>query len=82
MEQEDAMDDWINVNDRLPDSGVTVLAVKELKSGRRDVTLAYCIREYERYDPVTRTYSTEPYWVCGGNNHIVYWMPLSKIPED
>lgn len=37
---------------------------------------------HEIYDPVTRTYSTEPYWVCGGNNHIVYWMPLPKIPED
>lgn len=82
MEQEDAMTDWINVNDRLPDSGVTVLAVKQLKNGRRDVTLAYCIREYERYDPVTRTYSTEPYWVCGGNNNILWWMPLPPMPKE
>lgn len=73
---------WISVTDRLPEDGVTVLAVKELKSGRRDMTLAYCIREYDHYDPVSMTHTRQPYWVCGGNNHIVYWMPLPKISED
>ena len=48
------MSDWISVQDRLPEDGRVVLAVKQLRrSGRghhsrggRSYCLAYCIRNY------------------------------------
>ena len=39
----EAAQQWISVKDRLPESQVQVLAVKQLKSGLRHVCLAYCI---------------------------------------
>lgn len=71
---------WIRAADRLPENHRTVLAVKQLKSGQRDICLAYCIPEYERTNPVTKEVTKSPYWVCGGNNNIVYWMPLPELP--
>ena len=75
------MDKWISINERLPENHITVLAVKELKSGKRDICLAYCIPEYQHYDPVTKERWIGPYWVCGGNNNILCWMPLPEIPQ-
>lgn len=75
------MEKWRSVKDELPNDGVTVLAVKELKSGRRDICLAHCIREYEYYDYTEKKQKKEPYWCCGGNNNILYWMPLPTFPE-
>ena len=72
---------WINAKLELPKNHQTVLAVKELKSGQRDICIAYCIPEYTRKDYATGETVTEPYWVCQGNNNIIYWMPLPKIPE-
>jgi len=72
---------WYNAKIDLPETNETVLAVKELKSGRREICLAYCIREYEYKDFQTGETRIEPYWVCGGNNNIIYWMPLPKMPE-
>ena len=72
---------WHNAGIELPEDNVTVLAVKELKSGRREICLAYCIREWERKDYLTGETTVGPYWVCGGNNNIIYWMPLPKMPE-
>ena len=37
------MGEWIDVNDRLPENGVTVLAVKQLKGGGRNYTLPYWV---------------------------------------
>ena len=74
---------WIDVNERLPESGESnVLAVKQLKDGRRDICIARCIPDYEHYDPDTKQHVRSPYWVCGGNNNIIYWMPLPEIPEE
>ena len=74
---------WISVQDQLPEDNVTVLAVKQLKNGRREMCLAYCIRNYERFNPETfRNEPSGPYWVCGGNNNILYWMPLPEMPEE
>ena len=73
---------WISVKDRLPEDQVTVLAVKQLKNGRRDICLARCILEYEHFDVETRTKVISPYWACGGNNNIIYWMPLPGLPEE
>ena len=73
---------WISVEDRLPENGETVLAVKQLKDGRRNICLAYCIREHEHFDVETETKVKSPYWVCGGNNKIIYWMPLPGLPEE
>ena len=71
---------WISVKDRLPEDQVDVLAVKELKNGRRDLCIARCIREWECYCPATGEQRKMPYWICGGNNNIIYWMPLPEMP--
>lgn len=73
---------WISVKDMLPEDDRTVLAVKQLKDGRRDICIARCIPDYEHYDPDTKQHVRSPYWVCGGNNNIIYWMPLPEIPEE
>ncbi len=62
----------------LPENGVPVLAVKQLRNGSRDITIAICYRDY---DIETGEYRYGPYWACGGNNNIIYWMPLPEIPE-
>jgi len=71
---------WIPVSEQLPETNTTVLAVKELKSGQRQICIAHCIRDYEHYDPVENKKWIGPYWVCGGNNNIIYWMALPEIP--
>ena len=73
---------WISVKDRLPEDDRTVLAVKQLKDGRRDMCLARCIPNYEFYDVETGSIIKKPYWVCGGNNNIIYWMPLPEPPKE
>lgn len=73
---------WIDVSEALPLDKVDVLAVKQLKNGDRSICIANCIREYEHFDYVRQKKVVEPYWVCGGNNNIIYWMPLPKIPEE
>ena len=72
---------WHDAKLELPENHVSVLAVKQLKDGSRSICIAYCIPEYKRRDYKTGEEITEPYWVCGGNNNVVYWMPLPKMPE-
>ncbi|MBR4711507.1 MAG: DUF551 domain-containing protein [Clostridia bacterium] len=74
--------EWIDVRDRLPEDQAAVLAVKELKSGRREITIARFMAEYEIYDATTGGTARIPYWVCGGNNHIIRWLPLPPVPEE
>lgn len=76
------MSEWISVKDRLPENQDTVLIVKELKSGQRQIGLGYCIEHYERHNYTTGETVVEPYWVCGGNNNIIYWTELPEIPHD
>lgn len=76
------MEEWRSVEEELPKDGETVLAVKELKSGVRDICLARCIRNYEYHDYRTKTTHIGPYWICSGNNNILFWMPLPEIPEE
>lgn len=64
-----------------PKEAEQVLAVKELKDGRRDICLARYIKEMEHFDPKTGKNFRAPGWLCQGNNNIIYWMPLPKIPE-
>lgn len=73
--------EWHDAALELPPDQLAVLAVKELKNGDRGMTLAYCIREHTTTDPWTKEKNTAPYWVCGGNNNIIYWMPLPEIPK-
>lgn len=73
---------WISVKDKLPEAEVTVLAVKQLKDGRREICLARCIPEFTFYDYRTDREVTEPRWVCGGNNNILFWMPLPDMPKE
>ena len=77
------MGKWISVKEALPENGETdVLAVKQLKDGRRSICIARCIPDYEHYDPDTMQKVRGPYWVCGGNNNILFWMPLPGMPGE
>ena len=76
------MVEWHNAKIDLPKNAELVLAVKELKNGTRDICLARCFTDYEYYDPKTKLIMSMPKWVCGGNNNIIYWTPLPKIPEE
>ena len=73
---------WRNAKEELPEEGVPVLAVKQLRNGTRDITLARCLHNYKYFVPETRSYRTGPYWACGGNNNVIYWMPLPEMPDD
>ena len=73
---------WHDAKIDLPPGHQDVLVVKQLKSGQRSIAIAYCIPNYERTDWKTGEKTIEPYWVCGGNNNVIYWMPLPKIPEN
>jgi len=64
-----------------PENDVLVLAVKQLKNGTRDICLARCQRDFEYFDYVTGVKAKKDWWICGGNNNILYWMPLPKMPE-
>ena len=75
------MGEWISVKDQLPPNQEQVLAVKQLKGGGRCICLAYCIPEHPHFDPVTKETTVGPYWVCGGNNNIIYWQPLPEMPK-
>ncbi len=73
---------WHDAALDLPKNHEQVLAVKQLKNGDRSLCLAYCITEYEHVNPITKEKVIEPYWVCGGNNNIIFWMPLPDIPGE
>lgn len=73
--------DWTSVKDQLPPDQQQVLAVKELRNGRREICLAFCIREWKHYDMNTKQEVIGPYWVTGGNNNIIYWQTLPEIPR-
>jgi hypothetical protein len=82
IEQAPTIGGWISVKERLPENQVTVLIVKELKSGQRNIGLGYCIPEYKHHDYTTGEDRIAPYWVCGGNNNVIYWMPLPEMPKE
>lgn len=71
---------WIDAKALTPDDGTDVLAVKELKNGTRSICIARCINRWEYTDPLTHEKKIGPYWVCGGNNNIICWMPLPEMP--
>ena len=86
IKRQPSMMSWISVKERLPGSEATVLAVKELKSGRREICLAYCMRDYQiQYmDSLTgglKQKTENAHWVTNGSSNILYWMPLPEIPE-
>lgn len=72
---------WHDAKMDPPKTRGTVLAIKQLKDGRREYCLAYCIRDYEWTNPATGVWIREDRWVCQGNNHIIYWMPLPEIQQ-
>ena len=76
------MSEWISVKDRLPEDDRQVLAVKQLKSGLREICLARCILEFTHFDATTKSMVIAPYWITGGNNNIICWMPLPEPPEE
>ena len=72
---------WHDARMNPPEDSQTVLAIKQLKDGTRDYCLAYCMRNYKWKNPATGVIIYEDRWVCGGNNNIIYWMPLPGMPE-
>ena len=58
-----------------------MLAVKQLKDGKRQICLAYCIADFIYDNPLTGERERGPRGVCGGNNNITHWMALPEIPE-
>lgn len=72
---------WISVEDALPENDDTVLIIKQLKDGRRQIGLGYCIVDYHYDNPVTHEKYVGPYWVCGGNNNVIFWQKVPKMPE-
>ena len=76
------MSEWIDAREQLPENDDTVLAVKQLKDGSRQMCLAYCNLDHASYDVETGGIIREPYWVCGGNNNIIWWRPLPAMPEE
>lgn len=72
--------EWRDTKKELPEKGITVLAVKQLKNGTMDYCLAKCIQNYRYYDTAKRELIDGPYWTCGGNNNVILWMPLPEIP--
>ena len=73
---------WHDAKLDLPPERERVLAVKELKNGRREICLAFCYRDKTQYDYYANKPIVKDYWVTGGgNNNVIYWMPLPKIPE-
>jgi hypothetical protein len=72
---------WHDAHLDPPESNTVVLAIKQLKNGTRDICLARCFRDYAWRNPATGVIITEDRWCCGGNNNIIYWMPLPEIPE-
>lgn len=71
------MDEWISVEDRLPENLEDVL----------------CWYEYFRYGNYNRTYKTFGIGYCvngnwgggvmnGTNNRVLYWMPLPEPPKE
>lgn len=73
--------DWISVKDRLPDDGEQVLVVKQLKDGRKSIDLGYYWSQYNVYDASAGANVEKPVWVTRGNNDVICWMPIPKVPE-
>ena len=63
---------WHDAHLDPPDDGVQVLCIKELKNGSRTMCFGTHWNDYQ--------YSNG--WITGGgNNNVILWMPLPKIPE-
>ena len=76
------LDAWKSVREGLPEDGESVLAVKQCKDGSRSLCFARCFHNYRMFNIETREYYTGTYWSCGGNNNIIYWMPLPEMPKE
>lgn len=72
---------WISAALELPKAGRRVLAVKELEDGTREICMAYCYPDCTFISSETGEPVKGPHWFCEGNNNIIYWMPLPKIPS-
>ena len=60
---------WHDANVTKPKSGEQVLCVKRLKCGRKELCFGSWHEDLDRL--IT----------SGGNNNVIFWMPLPEIPE-
>ena len=73
---------WINAELEQPKNNDTVLCVKQLLNGRREICLGRWHADLQEYDYKIMRVVRQGRWVTGGgNNNVLYWMPLPKIPE-
>lgn len=75
---------WYKAEAKKPKGNERVLCVKELKSGRREMCFGYFDQYASEWDPEKRMFVVgSGKWVTGGgNNNVLYWMPLPKMPEE
>ena len=57
---------WRDVNHELPKDETQVLIMKELRNGKRTVSIGYYAED-------------GPGWVAGVNSNVVAWMPLPEV---
>lgn len=73
---------WINAALETPRNADPVLCVKQLQSGRREICIGHWHADLREYDYKAGKLLHEGRWVTtGGNNNVIFWMPLPKIPE-
>lgn len=74
------MNEWINVDDRLPEKNKSVLVCYKLTDGRKRYGIAhYCEGRFSREDVWILA---KDIYTCGfGLKNVLYWMPIPKLPE-
>ena len=60
-------DDWIRVEDRLPEDDRHVLCAVLNKRGMYNIV---------------KGYYADGVWVCGMNSNVTHWMPLPEPPRN
>ena len=63
------MNEWIPVEERVPETVEHVLCCTVTKAGRKNIVMGYWDPDDER-------------WVCGMNSNVRWWMPLPEPPKE
>lgn len=79
------MDDWVSVEDRMPDPGEEVLVFAVSNDGYRSATIekaewGYTMRHLNKFSTYVDWKSPWPYFFK--NYTITHWMPLPDPPQE